>query len=673
MRQLLAAAAMAVMAFGGSAHAQQPPPIEAYAANDAMTSVRISPNGERLAMLASQGDERRIIVTGIDGSGSRVLSVSDEEGISPTSVRWLNDEYLHVSFVERRRVEAGARQANVQRQVVMQADGSGQSYELSSYSSIEAILPQDPDHILIEMPYVRDDGSSLAAMRGLEDAQSVTTALFRHNIRRNSRSQVAVGEPDTAGFVIDESGEPVVRYDFDDENRRIEIFARNGSGWRSTYREDYEEERYGRGNRARRIFSRVGAPAGLVDGQDDVVWMYAYDDARNFTRAFQFNVETGEISGPMFADSNADFGGFLTDWRDRSVIGAFWDDGVPHTEYFGSPWQEIYAQLQATFPQSLINITSWDLAANRIVVHRELGGSSGAYYLYDRSAGTLALIGRQRPEIPEEWVGEVLPVEYQARDGLMLQAFVTLPPNREWEDLPLIVLPHGGPQARDYMGFDPWAQILASRGYAVIQPQFRGSDGFGREFIMAGHREWGRAMQDDVSDTIGYLAGQNIIDEDRVCIFGWSYGGYAALAGATLTPELYQCAIAGAPVSDIFEMMNWVNSSAGGGRGTGGAVDYWTEYIGDWRRDTDRIRSISPRQNISDRTPPILLVHGSEDTIVPVEQAHIMAESLTAAGRPNEFVEIEGGPHVSVLMTPEHNEQLYEAMLSFLERYNPAD
>ncbi|HAQ34429.1 MAG TPA: S9 family peptidase, partial [Alphaproteobacteria bacterium] len=150
-----------------------------------------------------------------------------------------------------------------------------------------------------------------------------------------------------------------------------------------------------------------------------------------------------------------------------------------------------------------------------------------------------------------------------------------------------------------------------------------------------------------------------------------SYGGYAALAGATLTPELYRCAIAGAPVSDIFEMMEWVEGREYGA--VGGAVDYWTEYIGDWRRERDRIRSISPRQNISDATPPILLVHGSEDTVVPVEQARIMAQSLTEAGRPNEFVEIEGGPHVSVLMTPEHNRQLYEAMLDFLARNNPAD
>lgn len=669
MRQLLAAAAMAVMAFGGSAHAQQPPPIEAYAANDAMTSVRISPNGERLAMLASQGDERRIIVTGIDGSGSRVLSVSDQEGISPVSVQWMNDDYLAVRFVERRNVNAGAFQANVSRLGMLAADGSDFE-EMPPSTQIVALLPNDPDSVLISLPTIRDDRFSARGRTGAEDGVSATVGLYRYNLRQNRRYQVSVGEADTAGFVIDQTGEPVLRYDNDNENRRFEIFTRNGSGWRTAYRSDYTVERYGRGNRARRIRTDVGSPAGLT-GEGLRVWTSSLPIGADVRQAFIFDPETGETEGPMFDTNGADFGGYLTDWRDNSVIGAYWDDGVPHYEYFDSPWRELQAQLEATFPGSVVRMTTWDASGNRIVVHRELGGSVGAYYLFDRSAGSLSLIGRQRPEIADEWVAEVLPVDYRARDGRSILAYVTLPPGRDLENLPLIVLPHGGPQARDFYGFDPWAQILASRGYVVIQPQFRGSEGFGQAFIEAGHNEWGRAMQDDVSDTITYLSGQNIIDEDRVCIFGWSYGGYAALAGATLTPELYQCAIAGAPVSDIFEMMNWVEGREYGA--VGGAVDYWTEYIGDWRRDTDRIRSVSPRQNISDRTPPILLVHGSEDTIVPVEQAHIMAESLTAAGRPNEFVEIEGGPHVSVLMTPEHNEQLYEAMLGFLERYNPAD
>ncbi|MCF8879685.1 alpha/beta fold hydrolase [Hyphobacterium sp. SN044] len=670
MRQLLAAAAMAVMAFGGSAHAQQPPPIEAYAANDQMTSVRISPNGERLAMLSSvEGEERVIIVTGIDGSGQRVLTATDQVGTSPLSVRWLNDEFLLVSFVERRPVNAGSFSANLPRYVVLKADGS-RSYEMPASTQIVSIRPDDPEHILVALPTLRDDRFTARGRTGAADGMSFTIGLYRHHIERDRRNQVSVGEATTSGFVIDETGEPVIRYDNDSRANRIEFFVRNGSGWRTAYRSDYTVERYGRGNRARRIRADVGTPSGLT-GDGLRVWMAALRVGDDLRQAYQFDPETGEITGPHFDTNGADFGGFLTDWRDNSVIGAYWDDGVPHYEYFDSPWRELQAQLEATFPGSVVQMTTWDASANRIVVHRELGGSAGAYYLFDRSAGSLSLIGRQRPDIPDEWVAEVLPVDYRARDGRSILAYVTLPPGRELENLPLIVLPHGGPQARDFYGFDPWAQILASRGYVVIQPQFRGSDGFGQSFIEAGHNEWGRAMQDDVSDTITYLSGQNIIDEDRVCIFGWSYGGYAALAGATLTPELYQCAIAGAPVSDIFEMMNWVEGREYGA--AGGAVDYWTEYIGDWRRDTDRIRSVSPRQNISDRTPPILLVHGSEDTIVPVEQAQIMAQSLNEAGRPNEYVEIEGGPHVYVLMTPDHNRQLYEAMLSFLGRYNPAD
>jgi len=664
--KFLAVLMVGLMGFAGHVFAQTPPPVDAYAANTAISSVDISPNGQRLAMLASvEGGERRAIVTNLDGSGATVLSLTDEVGTAPTGIQWVSDEYLMVDFVERRRQQGGGPMRNTFRRQMMRADG-GHSYEVNQNASLVRVMPEDPDNIMMLLPVFRDDTQSARARTGSEDGYSIAVGLFRHNLQNESQRRIVVGEADTASILVDQNYEPILRYDFDDERRRIAIYIRDGS-WRPVFREDYQEERFGRGGRGRRIFTPAGMPAGLV-GDGPTYWTSGFDESRDRTYPYQFNPLTGEQTPLNLDTGGADFGGYMTDWRTGEVIGAFWDADVRTYHYFDAEWRDLQAQLEGAFPGSRVAMQSWDLSGNRIVVSRTIGGSSGAFYLFDRTAGSVSLIGRVRPGIPDEWVGDVIPVEYRARDGLTIPAYVTLPPNRDLANLPLVVMPHGGPQARDYYGFDEWAQLIASRGYVVIQPQFRGSEGYGREFIFRGHGEWGQAMQDDLTDSIAYLAGQGIVDEDRVCIFGWSYGGYAALAGATLTPDLYRCVIAGAPVADVLEMMDWASDTNGSG-----TVDYWTEYIGDWRRQRDLMVSISPTRQVANVRAPILLVHGTEDTIVPIEQAEMMAAALDSAGMPYEYLPIEGGPHVSVLMTREHKQEFYTRLLDFLERHNPAD
>lgn len=656
----------AFMTATGPGVAQTPPPVDAYAANTAISSVDISPNGQRLAMLAAvEGGERRAIVTNLDGSGATVMSLTDEVGVAPVGINWLSDEYLLLDYVERRRESGAGEERNMPRRYILRADGR-RSHEIPPTAQVVRYTPEDPENVIMALPVVRDDRDSIMARRGAADGMSVALGLFRYNLERNSRNRLAVGESTTASILMDARNEPVVRYDIDRRTRRIEIFIEDG-GWQSVYREDYEEERFGRANRNRRIFTPAGSPAGLV-GDGPAYYTSGYDSDRNLTYAYTFNPVTGEQTPLNFDTQGADFGGYITDWRTGRVIGAAWDSLLPVRHYFEPEWRDLQAQLEATFPGSRVSIVSWDLSGNKIVVGRTVGGSSGAYYLFDRAAGTLSLIGRVRPGIPDEWVADVVAVDYRARDGLSIPAYVTLPPNRDLENLPLVVLPHGGPQARDSYGFDEWAQLIASRGYVVIQPQFRGSDGFGRDFVFRGHGEWGRAMQDDLTDSVAYLAGQGIIDPDRVCIFGWSYGGYAALAGATLTPDVYRCVISGAPVADVTAMMEWAEATNGSG-----TVDYWTEYIGDWRRQQAEMIAISPTDQVNNVQAPILLVHGTEDTIVPIEQSELMVEALEGAGKTFEYLPIEGGPHVSVLMTREQKQNFYTHLLAFLERYNPAD
>jgi dipeptidyl aminopeptidase/acylaminoacyl peptidase len=200
----------------------------------------------------------------------------------------------------------------------------------------------------------------------------------------------------------------------------------------------------------------------------------------------------------------------------------------------------------------------------------------------------------------------------------------------------------------------------------VLQPQFRGSEGFGGAFTDAGYHQWGLKMQHDLSDGVKWMTAQGIADADRVCIVGASYGGYATLAGVTLTPELYRCGIAISGVSDLLEMQAW--EEANGGR-SGGAARYWRRNIGDPAADRERIVATSPKFHVKNIRAPLLMVHGVIDDIVPVEQSRIMAEAMQAAGKPYELVEVPGADHN--FFTVEHSSDLLRNIERFLLQHNP--
>ena len=197
------------------------------------------------------------------------------------------------------------------------------------------------------------------------------------------------------------------------------------------------------------------------------------------------------------------------------------------------------------------------------------------YYVVDFQTHKAEMVGEEYPALASARLGELRVISYKARDGQEISAYLTLPPGIPPEHLPLVVLPHGGPEARDLPRFDWWARFLATRGYAVLQPQFRGSTGFGEAFRKAGYHQWGGLMQDDVSDGVMEMVSKRIADPQRVCIVGASYGGYAALAGAAFTPTLYKCAVSVNGVSDLPEMAAYIEHRHGSG-----ALGYWREHIG---------------------------------------------------------------------------------------------
>jgi dipeptidyl aminopeptidase/acylaminoacyl peptidase len=254
---------------------------------------------------------------------------------------------------------------------------------------------------------------------------------------------------------------------------------------------------------------------------------------------------------------------------------------------------------------------------------------------------------------------------YSARDGRPIKALLTLPRGREPKNLPLIVLPHDGPASHDEAGFDWMAQAFASRGYAVLQPQFRGSSGFGWNFESAGFGEWGRKMQTDLSDGVRALASQGFIDPKHVCIVGASYGGYAALAGVTLEQGVYRCAVSVAGLSDLRKFLGGPKADAE----HSSTVRYWDRFMGAKDPKDPVLDQISPASHAAAASAPILLIHGKDDTVVPIEQSEIMERALRGANKPVEFVALKSEDHW--LSREATRMQMLQATVAFLEKNNP--
>jgi dipeptidyl aminopeptidase/acylaminoacyl peptidase len=332
--------------------------------------------------------------------------------------------------------------------------------------------------------------------------------------------------------------------------------------------------------------------------------------------------------------------------------------------FFDAERQEAADKVHKAFAGGDFALIDWTPGFGRVLVRTSGTSDSGTWYIVDLAQLRAEAFGVERPAIPAEQVGPVSAFDYRAGDGLELDGVLTLPPRREPKDLPVVVLPHGGPSGHDTVRFDWWAQAFASRGYAVFQPNFRGSTNRDAAFRRAGQGEWGRKMQSDISDGLAALAEQGVVDPARACIVGASYGGYAALAGVTLQQGLYRCAVAVAPVSDLALMYRTDVRESGQSRVVSRSL---LDQLGP-RSGFD---AVSPRRFARQADAPVLLIHGRDDVVVPFEQSARMADAMKDAGKPHRLVELREEDHW--LSRAATRLQMLEEAVGFVEQHNPAD
>lgn len=348
----------------------------------------------------------------------------------------------------------------------------------------------------------------------------------------------------------------------------------------------------------------------------------------------------------------------------RGAIGVRYDAERPAIDWLDRELAAVARRMDEALPDVVKAPRDISPDGQRLLVETFSDRDPGTYYLCERGRNRLDFLGDAAPWLKTNQLATMKPVTYRASDGLEVPAYLTLPPDRAPRNLPLVVMPHGGPWVRVSWGFDPEVQFLATHGYAVLQPNFRGSIGYGHAFERAGYRQFGLRMQDDISDGVRWAIAEGIADPRRVAIGGASFGGYAALTGLIKTPELYRCGMCFHGVTDWVRQLRATSEGA-----PRAALEFARMAAGDYRSEADFLAEVSPLKHIEALQAPLLLAYGGMDPVVDIEQGRLLEKALKKHGKTYELVyePFEGHGFASL----RHAAPLYEKMDAFLKQYMP--
>ncbi len=383
---------------------------------------------------------------------------------------------------------------------------------------------------------------------------------------------------------------------------------------------------------------------------------------RDTKALYIFNPETKEQEELVFAHNEVDLQNIIVSKKKKKLVAVKYITDKVNYHFFDREREKLQKELEDKLPNFSVEIFNSDKEENIFVLKAFSDTSPVIYYLYDNLKKELSLLAKTCPWINPKEMSEMKAISYQARDGLTINGYLTIPRGKENQhNLPVVINPHGGPWTRDYWGFNPVVQFLANRGYAVLQMNFRGSTGYGKKFAQAGYKEWGKAMQNDITDGVNWLIKKGIANPKRIAIYGGSYGGYAALAGITFTPELYKCAIDYVGLSNLFTLFETF-------------PPYWEnirkmaeEMIGSPTEDKDLLKAASPIFHIDKIRCPLLVAQGANDPRVKQEHSEQIVAALKAKNIPVEYMLKDNEGHGF------HNEEnrfdFYGAMEKFLAKY----
>jgi dipeptidyl aminopeptidase/acylaminoacyl peptidase len=362
----------------------------------------------------------------------------------------------------------------------------------------------------------------------------------------------------------------------------------------------------------------------------------------------------------VFEHPDVDAGSLAWSRKRQVITHATFTTWKRQRTYFDLRTEAIFRDLERQLPGYEIGLQDHDKNESVFIVSTSNDRTTGSEYLYDVATRELTKLADRTPWLDEKDLVKMLPITYQTRDGLTINGYLTLPRGGE-KNLPLVVNPHGGPWARDAWGYNPEVQFLANRGYAVLQVNFRGSTGYGRKFLEMSFKQWGKAMQDDITDGVQHLIRQGVVDRKRVAIYGGSYGGYATLAGLAFTPDVYACGIDYVGVSNLFTFLNTIPPY------WKPHLDMWHEMVGHPERDKALLEAASPVFHADKIRAPLLIAQGAKDPRVNVDESDQMVAALKKRGVAVEYILKDNEGHG--FHNEENRFEFYEAMERFLAKH----
>lgn len=601
---------------------QESIPLEDFFKNPDRSAFQISPDGKHISFMAPYESRMNIFVqkTGSD-KATRLTSETDRD---IAGYFWANNNRL--LFLK----DSGGDENFA----LYGVDNNGKNQKcLTCFEKVRTQiideLEDQPDEVII----------------GLNKRNAMVFDPYRLNIKSGEMEMLAENPGNIQGWMTDHDGK-----------LRVALAIVDGVNTQLLYRADESQEFEAVLTTS---FKESLSPEFFTF---DNKYLYATSNiGRDKSAAVIFDPATGETMEMLYESPDYDISGVSYSRKRKVITAASYTSWKRERHFFDDESQQLFEKLEKGLPGYEIAITASDKAEETYVIRTYSDRSMGAYYLYDKKKDKLQKIQDVSPWLDENLMAEVKPIQYISRDGLTINGYLTLPKGVEAKNLPVVVNPHGGPWARDNWGFNPEIQFLANRGFAVLQMNFRGSTGYGRAFWEASFKEWGLAMQNDITDGVYWLIREGIADKDRIAIYGASYGGYATLQGLVVTPTLYAAGVDYVGVSNLFTFMQTI-------------PPYWEplldmmyEMVGNPEADSVQFKATSPAMNADKIIAPLFVAQGANDPRVNIAESDQIVEAIKSRGVEVEYMVKDNEGHG--FRNEENRFDFYRAMEAFLKKH----